>query len=136
MSLSDSYETLVGDALLRGQSLTGPTTVYVGLFTADPTDAGSLANEVSGNAYARQAVTFGTASPDGTFTSDADVTFPVATGSWGTITHIALINEDGASDVIMLSGELVDANGDPDPKTITTNDQLKIASGSLTALFS
>lgn len=136
MSLSNSYETLVGDALLRGQSLTGPTTVYVGLFTADPTDTGDFTSEVSGNAYARQAVTFGTANPDGTFASAADVTFPVATGSWGTITHIALINEDGASDVIMLSGELVDANGTADPKTITTNDQLKIAAGSLTALFS
>lgn len=135
MSLSNSYETSVGNALLRGQTLTGPATVYVGLFTADPTDAGTQTSEVSGNAYARQSVAFAVPTVDGEFQSSGDVTFPVATGSWGTITHIALMTASTAGDIIM-SGELVDANGTADPKTITTNDQLKIAAGSLTALFS
>jgi len=52
-------EDAVLNAVLRNVSFTSPATVYVGLFTADPGEAGSLANEVSGGSYARVSVTFG-----------------------------------------------------------------------------
>lgn len=47
--------------VLKNTSYTSPTTVYLALFTSDPTVAGS-GTEVTGGSYARQAVTFSTAS--------------------------------------------------------------------------
>ena len=54
---SNYLENAIIDAVLRNTSYTSPTTVYVGLFTTDPTDADS-GTEVSGGSYARTAVTF------------------------------------------------------------------------------
>jgi len=46
MSAASNYtETNVINSLLRGVAFPVPTTVYIGLHTADPTDAGG--NEVS-----------------------------------------------------------------------------------------
>jgi hypothetical protein len=61
------------------------TTAYVSLHTADPGNTG--ASEVSGSAYARQGpVAFTNAGNNPTVASNsAIVTFPVATGAWGTI---------------------------------------------------
>ncbi len=50
---SNYLENKVLDHVLRNTSYTSPTTVYVGLYTSDPTDAGS-GTEVSGGSYARQ----------------------------------------------------------------------------------
>ena len=63
------------------------TTCYVSLHTADPVDTGG--SEVSGNGYARQGpVTFANAGSNPTVASNsAIVTYPAATGAWGTITH-------------------------------------------------
>jgi hypothetical protein len=67
------------------------TTAYVSLHTADPSDAG--ASEVSGGGYARpsSAVTFTSTGANPTVSANnAIVTFPVATGAWGTVTHFGI----------------------------------------------
>ena len=81
--ISNFLENAIINATLRNTTYTSPATVYVGLFTSDPTDAGS-GTEVSGGSYARTAVTFGAPS-NGTSTNSAAVEFPQATGSWGTV---------------------------------------------------
>jgi hypothetical protein len=86
--MSNYLENALINATLRNTSYTSPTTVYVGLHTADPTDAGTGA-EVSGGSYARQSATFGAPS-DGSSTTTADITFPTATASWNTVTHIGI----------------------------------------------
>ena len=53
---TDFLENKIIDHMLRNQAYTPPTTVYVALFTTATTDAGG-GTEVSGGAYARQAVT-------------------------------------------------------------------------------
>lgn len=107
-------------------SYTFPATVYAALFTADPTNTGSLTNEVSGVAYARQAITWGTISA-GTVTNSVAVTFPVAGGSWGTITHI------GIMDVITLAtGNMLYHGALGTPKTVGSGDQVSFAISSLT----
>ena len=63
-------------------SYTAPSAVYVGLYTAPPTDAGG-GTEVSGGSYARQEVTFSRA--DNVAENDAQIEFPMATASWGTV---------------------------------------------------
>ena len=77
---SNYLENALINAVLRNTSYTSPTTVYVSLYTTDPTDAGS-GTEVSGGSYARIAVTFGAPS-NGVSTNSADVTFPTCTSSW------------------------------------------------------
>jgi len=111
------------DHVLNNTSFTSPTTVYVGLFTAAPTDTTS-GTEVSGGSYARQVLSVTTAS-SGVVTSDADVNFPQATGNWGTI--VALGIHDALS-----SGNLLMYTDLTTSKTIETGDILKVSSGSLT----
>ena len=60
---SNYLENALINAVLRNTSYTSPTTVYVSLYTTDPTDADS-GTEVSGGLYARTAVTFGAPSND------------------------------------------------------------------------
>jgi hypothetical protein len=69
-------------------SYTAPT-VYIGLSTTTPAVAGTGVTEPSGNAYARvatSAATWGSAA-SGATTNAAAITFPTATGSWGTVTY-------------------------------------------------
>ena len=85
MSLTNAFETHTLNYLLNATSVTRPTAWYVGLFTADPTDTGSLSNEISGNSYARRPVAFSVSGA--VATNSAAVEFAAATGgSWGTIT--------------------------------------------------
>ena len=64
-------------------------TVYVALFTAVGTDAGSGFTEVSGGSYARTVTTglWNSASGTGpsTISNSSNITFPQSTGSWGTV---------------------------------------------------
>lgn len=54
---------------------TKPANTYLGFFTDDPTVAGLSTAEVYGGSYARQQITWGTAS-DGFIRNNALVTFP------------------------------------------------------------
>lgn len=107
-----------------------PTNVYVALYTADPTDADS-GTEVTGGAYARQAVSTGTSGTgagsgwtdpgaSGTIntSNNAAVTFPTPTANWGTITHVGLRDAVTAGNLIgsvALSTSRVINNGDSAP---------------------
>jgi hypothetical protein len=88
MALSSTIEQAILQHFLGVQAYTFPTTVYVALFTTTPTmPAGTGGVEVSGGAYARQAITW-TVSGSGpaVATNSALVQFPTATASWGTVT--------------------------------------------------
>jgi hypothetical protein len=112
--------------VLRATNYAPPSTVYVALFTTATNKSGG-GTEVSGGGYARQAVTFG-APGGGTngrkVANSAEVTFPVATASWGTITHCAIF--DASTGGNMLYQGALEAS-----KTIDTNDQLRFATGDL-----
>jgi hypothetical protein len=122
--LSNFLENKLLDHVLRNVSYTSPTTVYVGLYTSDPADDNS-GTEVSGGSYARQILSVTTATA-GVVTSSADVTFPQATGNWGTITHIGLLDA-------LTSGNLLMHTPLTTSKLIETGDILKVPTGSLTA---
>lgn len=122
MSMSDYLENALLNAVLRNTPYTSPSQVYVALFTSDPTDAGT-GTEVSGGGYARQSVTFNAPS-NGQVTNAADILFPVATASWGTVTHVGIYDAATGGN-LLFSGALTTS------KTISANDQLKIAAGSL-----
>ena len=120
---SNYLENALINAVLRNTSYTSPATVYVALYTTDPTDA-DTGTEVSGNAYARQSVTFSSPS-NGVTSNSAAVEFPQATGSWGTVAYIGL--RDASSGGNLLFHTALDAS-----KTIATGDVFRIAAGSLT----
>ena len=119
---SNYLENALINAVLRNTSYTSPTTVYVALFTSDPTDAGS-GTEVSGGSYARTSITFGAPS-NGVSLSNADCTFPQATASWGTVGWIGIYDAS-------TSGNLLFHTPLDTSKTIDSGDIFKIASGSL-----
>ncbi len=120
--MSNYLENALINATLRNTSYTSPATVYVGLYTSDPTDANS-GTEVSGGSYARTAVTFGSPS-NGVSTNSAAVEFPQATGTWGTVGWIGLL--DASTSGNLLYHTPLDAS-----KTIASGDIFKIAIGSL-----
>jgi len=120
--MSNFLENALINATLRATTYTSVATVYVSLWTSDPTDAGS-GTEVSGGSYARTAVTFAAPS-NGVSTNSADVTFPTATASWGTVGWI------GINDAIT-SGNLLYHTALDTAKTIDTGDIFKISTGNL-----
>jgi len=120
--MSNFLENALINATLRATTYTSVATVYVSLWTSDPTDAGS-GTEVSGGSYARTAVTFAAPS-NGVTTNSADVTFPTATASWGTVGWI------GINDALS-SGNLLYHTPLDTAKTIDTGDIFKISSGNL-----
>ncbi len=120
--MSNYLENALINATLRNTSYTSPTTVYLALYTTDPTDA-DTGTECSGTSYARQAITFGAPS-NGVSTNSAAIEFPQAGGSWGTITHIGI--RDALTTGNLLYHTPLDAS-----KTIATGDVFRVASGSL-----
>ena len=86
---TDAYE----DALLAGvfglAAYPGTNAmVSVGLSTTAPNEGGTV-TELSGSGYARVAVPAGTwaSTGVGTMKNSAAVTFPAASGDWGTVSH-------------------------------------------------
>jgi hypothetical protein len=120
--MSNFLENALINATLRNTSYTSPAAVYVGLYTSDPTDA-NTGTEVSGGSYTRTAVTMGAPS-NGVSTNTAAVEFPQASGSWGTVGWIGIL--DASSSGNLLYHTALDTS-----KTISSGDIFKIAIGGL-----
>ena len=121
MSFSNTYETLVLQYTFTNASVTRPTAWYLGLFTSAPGEAGG-GTEVSGGSYVREAVTFSVTGD--TATNTAAVEWPVATATWGTITHVAVFDASTAGNQIAYAA-LTNA------KTIASGDVIRIPAGDL-----
>ena len=135
-SFSDYLETGVIQHVLRGVALSQPATIYVALFTADPTDANVTANEVQAAAwpaYARQdaaagaAIATGWAAPSGGVTSNAKaLTYPANNGAGSvTVTHVGLYDA-------ITGGNLLFSAALPSSKTLSPGDVLAFAIGAIT----
>lgn len=103
---TDVYENSLLDHVFRNQSYTPPATVYVGLFTAAPTDAYTsgvpTGTEVSGGSYARTSATFGAAA-SGSITNSGTVTFPTSSAAWNSgsnITHFGVFEASSGGTMI------------------------------------
>jgi len=113
--MSNYLENEILDHVLGTGSFTSPATVYVGLFTSDPTDAGS-GTEASGSGYAREAASFGAAS-SGSASNDAEINFGAPSGgNWGTITHFGIFDASTSGNLLIhgaLTASKATADGDP-----------------------
>jgi len=125
---SDFAENKLIDWFFRAQALgitgasagagSGPTALYIGLFTTNPSDTGG-GTEVTGNAYARVSVTSGLAAWDntqqasssavssgttGTTRNQAVITFPTPTpAGWGTVTGVGIFDAASGGNLLMWS---------------------------------
>lgn len=131
---SDYLENAVLDHVLKNTAFSQPASLYLGLFTngsgnaASNLEAGTLTDEVSGNGYARETVSFAAAS-GGSADNDTTVTFPTATGSWGEITHVAVLDASSGGNVLFWGAVTT-------PKTIEDGDTFQVSSGNLTITLS
>lgn len=126
---SDYLENKVLDHVLGNTTYTQPADLYLGLFTADTgLESNSPSAEVSGGSYARKTVSFAAAS-SGSAATDATVTFDAASGNWGTITHVAVMDA-------LTSGNVLFWGAVTTSKTIETGDTFQVSSGNLTISLS
>lgn len=96
MSIGKRVCRALGRRLLgKTGEYTAPANIYVGLSTAAPGEDASTNAEPSGNNYSRVSTDeadwddFSDADPSVSANASA-ITFPVPSGSWGTVTHVTL----------------------------------------------
>lgn len=124
-SFSDYLEDKVLKHVFTNTAYTAPSTLYVALYTAAPTDAGG-GTEVSGTSYARQAMAFTVSGSSPTqATNSGAVEFPTAGSNWGTIVAAAVF--DASSGGNMLAWADLTNN-----KTISSGDVFRFPASSFT----
>ena len=124
-AMTDFMENKTIDWFFRAQALgitgasagagSGPTTLYIGLFTSNPTDS-TAGTEVSGGAYARVAVTSSLANwagtqgagttvassgNSGTTSNNSQITFPSPSGAnWGLISGFGIFDATSSGNLL------------------------------------
>jgi len=119
-NLSNYLENKLLDHFLGTTAYTMPTTVYVGLYTVVPTDAGG-GTQVTGGSYARQTAAF-SAAASGTTSNTANIDF----AGMPAATTVAIGVFDALTSGNLLLWGTLTAN-----KTTDAGDTLRIATGDL-----
>lgn len=100
---SDFLENELLDHVLGNAAYSAPSPVFVGLFTATPSDTGG-GTEVSGSNYSRASVTNNAtnfpAASGGLKSNGTDITFPVPSGSWGTIVAFGIFDASSGGNLL------------------------------------
>ena len=123
-ALSDYLEGELIKHIFRTSSFAKPSALYIGLFTAAPTDSGG-GTEVSGGSYARAQLDPGDANwaapsaGDGKTTNAAIITFPAPSANWGTVLAFGIFDAASAGNLLIhgvINPTKEVFNGDPAPK--------------------
>lgn len=131
--MSDYLENEVIKHIFRTGSFTKPATIYIGLYTTNPTDAGG-GTEVSGNNYGRvqvgpsDATWAATSGTDGATSNVSAVNFPTPSGSWGTVTGFGIFDAVSAGNLLLWSP--LDTN-----QVIGSGNAVSFAAGALDVVF-
>lgn len=133
-NMSDYLEGQLLTHIFRTSSYSKPTTIAIALCTSTPSDSSTgatIAEVTNANNYSRVTV-----NPDnanwtaigvgGTTDNAAEIAFAQASGSWGTVTSVAILDSatHGAGNLLFY-GDLAVA------KAITSGDTFKFAIGDL-----
>lgn len=130
MTATDYIANKVLDHLCGGATHDVPTTYYVGLCTG-MTEAGVITGEptIGASGYARVAIdndkTTWTTAASGILTNDILITFPTATGNWGTDIDTIFLADAASGDNVILYGTTTS-------RTIINGDVISFATGSIT----
>lgn len=126
-SKSNTLENAILDTVLGGPQRTIDATVWAALYTVAPTDAGG-GTEVTGGSYARVSITNNAtnwpAASGGSKSNGTAISFPQASGSWGTVVAFALHNH-ATADQPLIWGDLTAS------KTVTSGDTAQFAIGGI-----
>jgi hypothetical protein len=128
-SLTNTGEAMVLDWAFTTTAVTRPTSWTVALYTTTPTDS-SAGTEVTGGAYARQAVSFTRSGTSPTqVANSAQIEFPTATANWGTVAGAAVFDNNGN---MLAWGEILNpVTGIADPQAINTGNIFRFNAGDL-----
>ncbi len=125
-AIANYLEEKILNHVLRGVASTSPVSLWLALYTTNPTDA-DTGVEVTGGSYARKQVVFtvpaqvsGKAETENTL----DIEFAQATATWGTVTHIGVRDASTAGNLLFYGALQT-------PKYIETDDILRITAGEL-----
>lgn len=115
---SDYLENKILDHVLGNTAFSAPANLYFALFTSAPTDAGG-GTEVSGFSYARVNLTNNTTNfpnaSGGSKSNGAAITFPTASGSWGSVVAFGVFDAATSGNLLywaMLTTPKTVGNGD------------------------
>jgi hypothetical protein len=123
-ALSDHAEKLLLDWMMTSGTATRPTAWFVALYTAAPSDSGG-GTEVSGAGYARQSVAFdAAATPGGTTSNSADVSFTATGGNYGTVTHLGIFDASSSGNLLWHGALTAD-------KTVEDGDTITFTAGNI-----
>ena len=123
MAISNYLENKILNHTLNNVPYTQPEAVYLALFKSDPTDD-NVGEEVNGNGYTRKPISFFEPS-NGSISNSVAITMPVATGDWGTITHVGIMDN-------LINGNLLYYGKLDIHQNIQSNNQLFIDINQLT----
>lgn len=130
-SFSDYLELELLDHVFGNAAYTAPATLYIGLYTAAPTDSStgsSGGTEVSGGSYAREPVTNNAtnfpAASGGAKENGTAVTFDQATANWGNVVAFGIF--DAATNGNLLAWADLTA-----PKDVDDGDTASFAAGDI-----
>lgn len=129
------FEGQILNHIFRTTAFSQPTTLYIALFTAAPTDdfvSGTpTGTEVTGGSYARLAIstadanwryTAGSGATAGKVDNIDVLTFnPNPSAGWGTVTHFAIVDTASGNCNLLYWAALTT------PKTINTGDTVSFA---------
>jgi len=133
-SLSNYIENEILDHILKTGDWTAPANLYVGLSTADPTDDASGIAEPAGNGYARVNHNSWDVAASRATENTGTITFPEASGSWGTITHFFVCNHL-SNDTWGTNVELIAHGALSASKTIGAGDNASFQDGAIDISF-
>lgn len=125
--MTNYLESKLAQHVLKNTAYTAPTTLYIALHTADPTETGAVSEVTTGAypAYVRKAVTLG-AESSGSCVSSADLTWDTFTAL--TVSHISVWDAASAGNALFY-GPLGAS------KTMASGDSFRLASGQITLGF-
>lgn len=141
-AMSDFLENSLVDQIFRGQTAPTTSTLYIGLYTAAPSDTGG-GTELSGSGYARVSVTSSLANWAGTqstgsttassgtggaTSNNTAITFPEPTSGWGQVQAFGVFDAATGGNLLFHGSLTIN-------KTINEGDTVTFPAGSLVVTF-
>ena len=140
MSKTNTFETDILSLLFNNSNIAdlgdatgvqgsgGAGSLYIALFTADPTESGTQTNEATFGSYPRQAVArsgAGWTVSGNQVSNAAAITFPEATSGSETVTHFGIM-DSSSSGTMLFHGALTTS------RAVSTGVTVEFAIGALT----
>ncbi len=126
-AFTDSFENELLNYILGAGSYSRPTTWYLALYTAAPSEAGG-GTECTGSGYARKAITRDNTNFPPTTTGEKNLgvalSFTEAANNWGTIVGWGLFADEATAGTLKIYGAL------DSPQIINQGDVARVAAGS------